>query len=706
MQFLPLRKLISLALAATAVGAGVVSCATDEKNSPVIAATAGFTATLDSIYLPGGDIVTAHNIAPTTVPDGFPTLKSPSPLLDAAFASAMAQYDTLFTSPATHMRPADNFELWQSLSLLNPQRCMNILAAQVSDATVAAHSPLSAEYGLWTVAAREAALASGSREWLARADSIARNAYIYNERVLMSATSRLLQGHTYFSTPIPNALPRWMSVTDRFECMTALGNASAVGAANAIADNARSLGLSDSTAWSKKAAALAAAVNTNLWQPHLRRYAQYLYIGVFPIPSPIADNAAQALAILFSVPTPEMSRAVLESTPALLYGMPLYYPTLAGTPPVKPFGFMPEIQALWALASSRYPGTASVSVPVGVLLAQSSLSGARPAAARMLALTVLRVLAGIQLGENAMTFRPVVPKVFKDGFTVSGLRYRNVVIDLTVSGYGSRIARFAVDGTETDRYSLPATLSGNHTVEITLANNSLPLPGSDTAPQTWAPPVPEIDWRNKYTGYITDPTPSVSYIEYINGAIHTTLDSAEVTVTARNAYSRVCVVPVSRQRAEGFSAKPHSVYPAAFARNLQAEDFATPATPLVRDRRLTKRFVESSPDKNSTVTFTCAASSSRLFALSLCYSNGAGDPDSANACALRRVTVNGAEAGTLVMPAAGSGWWLATSMSNTLAVHLRQGENIITVEYSPLLYIPGSQARTVLYDYLRITRLK
>ncbi len=58
------------------------------------------------------------------------------------------------------------------------------------------------------------------------------------------------------------------------------------------------------------------------------------------------------------------------------------------------------------------------------------------------------------------------------------------------------------------------------------------------------------------------------------------------------------------------------------------------------------------------------------------------------------------------MPAAGSGWWLATSMSNTLAVHLRQGENIITVEYSPLLYIPGSQARTVLYDYLRITRLK
>ncbi len=126
----------------------------------------------------------------------------------------------------------------------------------------------------------------------------------------------------------------------------------------------------------------------------------------------------------------------------------------------------------------------------------------------------------------------------------------------------------------------------------------------------------------------------------------------------------------------------------------------------MRDRRLTKRFVESSPDKNSTVTFTCAASSSRLFALSLCYSNGAGDPDSANACALRRVTVNGAEAGTLVMPAAGSGWWLATSMSNTLAVHLRQGENIITVEYSPLLYIPGSQARTVLYDYLRITRLK
>lgn len=90
----------------------------------------------------------------------------------------------------------------------------------------------------------------------------------------------------------------------------------------------------------------------------------------------------------------------------------------------------------------------------------------------------------------------------------------------------------------------------------------------------------------------------------------------------------------------------------------------------------------------------------------MCYSNGSGSAPDGSACGVRRLLVNGVDSGTLVMPGKGKGWWLATDMSNTLAVQLRRGENEITVEYDPDLYPPGSDAHTLLYDYLQIIRLR
>lgn len=702
----PYVKSIRAALAAMVTGAALVACSNGPRDNGLIFATGTLSVTPDTISIPGCPALTASDIPQASIPAGFPALSSTSPLLDAAFADAMVRCDSLLTATSLSPGPVADFEIWQTLALLAPQRCIPLLMERTADSIAIPPHSLAADYGMWAVAAREVALATGSRSWMELADTVARRTYLYNERLLKLPGEHLLHGHVYFGKPIPNALPRWMDPSNRFECITTLGNSLAVGAARAIADMASALGAGDPAVWAAKGDAMANAININLWQPHLRRYGQYLYTGIFPIPSPIADNAAQALAILFGVPAGEMSDDIVSSTPFLNWGMPLYYPTLPGTRPITPAGADPGMQALWALAAARCSDAPAVSASLGFLLASSFSGNSSAVARRMVAMTVLRILAGIQLTDVAMTFRPVVPRVLREGFTISGLRYRNAVLSIKVSGFGNKIAKFTLDGVETTDYSIGATLAGSHSVEILLANNSLGDSPAAITHQVWAPAVPEIEWRNKFYGTITDPTPAVRYIEYVNSSVHSRIDSATVSIPRRNSFARVCVVPVSPQRVEGLSAKPADFYPPAFEKTLQAEDFADSGTTLVRDRRRSKRVVESSPAAATSVTFTITATESGPYSLSLCYSNGAGNSTDGAACGVRRVEVNGRYAGNFIMPGRGDGWWLATGMSNTLRCSLQRGENTITLRYIPELYPPRGSARTILYDYLTIIKLK
>jgi hypothetical protein len=691
-------------LIAAAMGAGLISCSQADRMPDSLFSSPAMRVTPDSIFIASG--ATAAPATLPVVPQHMPVLSSPSPLLDYAFAQAMIQCDSLLNADSAQVTPLRNLEIWQTLSLLDPERSMKLLTAQVADSIVDFNMPLTAEYGLWTVAAHATALSSGNLAWLRYAHDIAGRTFKYNEQVCRRADTGLLQGMPFLSKPVAGTIPRWMEETDRFECMTTLANTMAAGAARSLADMALVLADADTTAWLGKTSEMSDAINLYLWQPHLRRYGQYLYTGLFPIASEISDNAAQALAIIFSVPTREMALGILQSTPMLNYGMPMFYPSPGGTPPQTPRTVSPEMQALWTLAAARYPDESAVAAPLGVLLSSSFIGDNTSISRRMAAMTVLRVLAGINVSHTAMTFRPVVPRILRSGFTIERLRWRDATISLKITGYGDKIARFAIDGAESTEYSLSNSLHGHHTVEITLANNSISNNADLLKNQIWSPAVPEIEWSAKAAGTITDATPGVHYIEYVNGAQFIRLDSSMIAVPQRTSYSRLCIVPVSDGNNAGLAAKPHSFYPATFARTLQAEDFAPASSPLVHERRMSRRFVESSAKSNRTVSFTTTVAETSLYSVALCYSNGSGSAPDGSACGVRRLLVNGVDSGTLVMPGKGKGWWLATDMSNTLAVQLRRGENEITVEYDAALYPPGSDAHTLLYDYLQIIRLR
>jgi len=86
------------------------------------------------------------------------------------------------------------------------------------------------------------------------------------------------------------------------------------------------------------------------------------------------------------------------------------------------------------------------------------------------------------------------------------------------------------------------------------------------------------------------------------------------------------------------------------------------------------------------------------------YANGNGQAGDAAATALRRVTVNGVDAGIVVMPPRGKGWWLSTGYSSGVRARLRQGVNDISVSVVDFYGDPAA-SDVVLVDNIRVIRL-
>ena len=71
------------------------------------------------------------------------------------------------------------------------------------------------------------------------------------------------------------------------------------------------------------------------------------------------------------------------------------------------------------------------------------------------------------------------------------------------------------------------------------------------------------------------------------------------------------------------------------------------------------------------------------YAISVVYANGNGPVNTENKCAVRTLTVDGAEAGTLVMPHRGVANWDDWGLSNTINADLTAGKHRLGIVFMP-----------------------
>jgi hypothetical protein len=277
----------------------------------------------------------------------------------------------------------------------------------------------------------------------------------------------------------------------------------AVGATKALSTNvlhyraytiaARSATLlgQDPAPFEARAAAVKQAINERLWVPSRGCYAYYE--DADGRVSDRWEGLGTALAVLWGVA--DDPRAVFRAVTPTRHGLPCLWPRYPlwtrwlvkdeynyhnGT--VWPF-----VQGYWGWAAAA---CGEVDVFAAELAALAGLAGraptfhefyrtgtARPggsarqlwSAAGYLAL-VHRGLFGLRVDGDLVRFTPVVPDDFSR-VRVTGLPCRAMTLDVTITGSGTEVTSCTVDGVE--QPTIPATLTGSHRVDITMAGPPL-----------------------------------------------------------------------------------------------------------------------------------------------------------------------------------------------------------------------------------------
>ena len=447
-------------------------------------------------------------------------------------------------------------------------------------------------------------------------------------------------------------------------------------------------------------------INAMLWDPGKGSYSAYLYGGpLMDMQAPLADNIGQAIAVLSRVATVEMSSSVLSRAIYVGACVPDLYPLMAGMRAEAAFANAPMLQMLWGAASALCYHEDALRAAIASLCRMFA-SDPESDASAWLALLVIKSIMGVDVGSGTMEFHPLVPQCLGGEMSVRGLRYGDAVVDVNIRGFGSRIARFEIDGEPTSEYCIQSSVTGRHRVDIQLANNSMseePLTEGDLR---WLPPTPEVTWHTQSSGRIADYSGSLDYSLVTDGLPDLRLSSSNVSVGEPDAVDVVGVVATGSDGLSGFCSDTRLRAPRGAVSRYEVEDYCKPGTDLVRDRRASQRYVESGARgrKIKDIYITLSELQSVDCIIDVGYANGNGQAGDAAATALRRVTVNGVDAGIVVMPPRGKGWWLSTGYSSGVRARLRQGVNDISVSVVDFYGDPAA-SDVVLVDNIRVIRL-
>lgn len=672
----------------------------------------------------------------------FPSYTSPQILVDAIYNMAIADI-------ASNIRPDDTYRagaawdgVWTrdvaysihlSLAYLDPQRSMNSLRAKVKNDRIVQDTgtggswPVSSDRIVWTIAAWEIFKVTGDIEWLKEAYEIIKNTLADDMIVVWDANHKLMHGEQSYLDWREQTYPKWMQPTDIFESMCLGTNVVFAESFDIMSKMAEILGLdADKEKYEMMTDTLDASINSNLWIPNLGHYSEYLYGGIYPIQSQTVDNLGQALSVIFDIASDDMAESIISKTPVNYYGTSSVFPQ---QPDIKPYhndAVWPFVQAYWNLAAAKVKNMDAFTTGLGAIYRSAALFGthkelfvssngdyrgtavnsdAQLWSAAGSAAMIYRTIAGMEFEPDGIKFEPFIPSALSGDKTIKAFRYRNATLDITIKGTGSEIKSFTIDDAEKDNCFFPASESGNHSIVITMADNTLPKQRINRIAQEWMPSIPIVKWNNAHEAVIENHKKGITYNVYINGVMQEHLKSSDFALNSPSNYTLVDFVPVESGKYSGFTMKPYEYIPEGSLTMIQAENFAPSGTTLIKEPEKASRFVKISRTKNTHIQFTFNAPEEGIYLIDVRYANGSGPINTENECAIRSLVVNGSYAGPIVMPQRGFEEWLSTGFSNMLAVKLNKGQNTLSIDYlTPQNINMSGEINTALIDYIRIIK--
>jgi len=266
---------------------------------------------------------------------------------------------------------------------------------------------------------------------------------------------------------------------------------------------AAELGVQENPLWVVKAEKVKNAINRQLWNEESGRY-DYFIDKLGRCHS--QEGMGLSLAILFGVADEEKTRRIFENVHVTAAGIPCVWPSFERYNTTDGQGYgrhsgtvWPHIQGFWAHAAasagrtdifrheldklaehaSRDAHFAEIYHPVtgeiyggrqewhqnGIVEWKSCMRQTWSATAFMR--MILMGMIGMEFSPAGIAFKPLVPENCSS-VKLTGLRYRKMEIAISITGTGTTIKEFRINGEPRDRYELSSAGEGRVDVAIAL----------------------------------------------------------------------------------------------------------------------------------------------------------------------------------------------------------------------------------------------
>ncbi|HNX44727.1 MAG TPA: trehalase family glycosidase [Bacteroidales bacterium] len=600
-----------------------------------------------------------------------------------------------------------SYSIILSMAYLQPQVAMYSLMRKVKNGRIIQDTgtggayPVSSDRMIWAAAAWEVYKATGDEDWLKQAYGIIRNSVEDDMLNIYDPETGLVRGESSFLDWREQTYPRWMQPADIFNSENLGTNAVHYQANRILAEMAQRLSDKKSTErYNHNAEKIRDGINRCLWMPEKGYYGQYLYGRNFSSLSPRAEALGEALCVLYGIADEQTGKSVIRNVPVTDYGISCIYPQIPGIPPYHNNAVWPFVQSYWALASAKAGNEKSVLESIAAVYRPAALfltnkenfvastgdyAGTQINSGNMLwslsgsIALVHKVLFGIEFQPDSLVFHPFVPQALNGKRVLSGFRYRGMILDIEMEGYGNRIRSFSVDGIQSNRYIIPDSLMGRHQVEIILDGFSDDAP-INKCPVAFSPEAPVLKYEHNELRWNAAEN-AVEYLVLKNGkaAAHT---SAGAFPVEKKEYSEYQVIAVDKNKVQSFASEPVVVADTGMCNVYNPENFAGPVA--TRYKNYTgDGYVIISRTENLTLPVTVEIQEKGSYAVSFRYANGNGPVNTENKCAVRTLQLDGEFKGTFVFPQRGKEEWSNWGYSNAVVVLMDKGKHTLQLVFEP-----------------------
>ena len=690
----------------------------------------------------------------------FPEHRSPQPLVDALHRLALEELLELRRDDGALDAGGRWPGVWTrdlawsallALALVAPEEVRAGLLARVDgdgrivqDGGTGGSWPISTDRIAWALAAWELYAATGDREWLRTAHDVVRRSVEADLEVVFDPETGLFRGESTFLDWREQSYPAWMTAAD-IGASQALGtNALHYGAYRALARMARLLGEPDER-WDAIAERVRRGLDEHLWLPDRGWYGAYRYGRVFPSTSPRPEMLGEALAVVLGAADEGRSRRIVSQVPAVPFGVPSFWPYIPDQPPYHNAAVWPQVVGFTAWAAADAGNAAVVEHALASLYRAAGLfltnkenwvaatghfegtevnSDRFQASAAAQLATVYRVLFGIRLQADRMELRPFIPRPYGGTRTLTGLRYRDATLTITVHGFGDAPAEVRLDGRPVPRAEVPADLQGEHALEITM-NGEIPASEIRLEKNVAAPATPDVQLaeassrRRDQAGRGQDaaarrgqhrlvlltwtPVPGVVLYEVRrNGELFVATMDTRCPAVETADQAEYQVLTLGDRRLGSFLSEPLRVGPAA------ATLLAEPARRLLETEHSGYQgagYARLTAERLTSLEIPLEIAEAGWYALDVRYANGNGPISYGDKAAVRALLVDGRPAGTLLLPQRGIGLWDDWGTSNAVRIRLDAGPHTLTIAYRPEHRNMNGEVNEALLDHARLTRL-